>query len=234
MTKPSHLDFLTLLARPQAERERQGVVLTDARASEIRYNPTLAVRHYREWQGLPLPDADARSPRPVKARTAPVEAHPPRSETRPALWLCLAAAALALIATLPMPYGYYGFLRYALSTAAILVAVFALRSSRPGWVVLSVPMFILWAPAVWVPLSRETWIVLDLLFAVALITAGILIPAPAERAGDDGEVVLRWPWWKVAGAGIAVAVVIAIVFSGNGGGNPDCLVVYDGRLPSCE
>jgi hypothetical protein len=212
--------FLNLLGAPEAERRRRGLFMSDENAAETRYDPALAGQHYRNWRsqiGVTQEDAATR-PLPI-------------GESHPALWVCVAAAVLAIIAVFPLPIGYYGFLRFALCAAGVVLAIVALRSTQPGWLALAIPMVVLWAPSTWLSLPRETWIALDVLVAAALVGAGLLIPAPQVEYDGDRP-FKRWPWWKIAAVVVGVALIVWIGTQGAGYGL-DCETVYDGRFPSC-
>lgn len=84
----------------------------------------------------------------------------------------LVAAVLLLAAVLPLDYGYYTFLRTAITVVAIWVAVAASRASQTGWVVLGIVMAVLFNPIFPVWLSKEMWIPLDIVGAVVMIAAG--------------------------------------------------------------
>lgn len=85
---------------------------------------------------------------------------------RPALYL-LIPAALLVVAILPLPYGYYTFLRLVVTIAAAATAYVAYQSSRSlSWRVIVMGLVaLLFNPVVTVALSRSTWLPIDLLTA---------------------------------------------------------------------
>ena len=85
---------------------------------------------------------------------------------RPALYL-LIPAALLVVAILPLPYGYYTFLRLVVTIAAAATAYVDYQSSRSlSWRVIVMGLVaLLFNPVVTVALSRSTWLPIDLLTA---------------------------------------------------------------------
>jgi hypothetical protein len=92
-----------------------------------------------------------------------------------ARWLGAIGAALSLVAILDLPYGYYTFNRVALTAIAVLLGMLAVKCGAPGWLLLLVPIAVLWNPAVPIYLDRETWTPLNLLAAAALFLSGFLL-----------------------------------------------------------
>lgn len=77
--------------------------------------------------------------------------------------LILLPAALLLIAVMPLPYGYYTFLRLVVTAAAAFV-VWIEYSRAQGltfWAVLFALLGLLFNPLIPVHLSREVWAWLD-------------------------------------------------------------------------
>ncbi|MEZ0001319.1 DUF6804 family protein [Sinorhizobium fredii] len=96
---------------------------------------------------------------------------------RPAIYL-LIPAALLLVAVLPLPYGYYIFLRLVVTVGAALAAysAYKAKASISGEVVVMGLMAILFNPLVPVMLSRSVWLPIDLL-------AGCIFAYVALRKG---------------------------------------------------
>jgi len=172
-------------------------------------------------------------PPPPFGRELALPAKPPQPylERRPALIPLVVVAFLALVGAGNLPYDYYIFLRCALTTAGVFVVVHSIRSGWLGWLALGIPMVILWAPAVFIPLPASTWKVLDIIVAIVLVVAGLLLPSPART--DDGSP--RWKWWAVAllvfGIGwLTSATTVYATDSGDTG----CVQQYDNRGSWCD
>jgi hypothetical protein len=104
------------------------------------------------------------------------------AEKHPIFWPLAAAAGLALLGILNLPYGYYEFLRWVLTGASILLAVYAWRTEKKAWLALAVPIFILWFPPFQIFMDKSAWVVLDLLAGAALIWAGLSIQKDDVRS----------------------------------------------------
>lgn len=89
-----------------------------------------------------------------------------------------AAAIFSFIALGELPYGYYTFLRWVMSGAAVLLAVFAIRWKKLGWLAVSAPIFILFFPAFQVYFEKEVWAPIDVIAGIALIVAGAVLTRP--------------------------------------------------------
>jgi hypothetical protein len=86
-------------------------------------------------------------------------------DLRPLIWIPI---ALLLLAVLPLPYGYYMFLRLVMPVCALVVAVNAYKT-QPDTIYsyVFIGMAILYNPLIPISLFKEIWIVVN------LITAGV-------------------------------------------------------------
>lgn len=78
----------------------------------------------------------------------------------------------------PLPIGFYTFLRFAVSIAGIWIAIVAAKSSQAGWVVIGVVVVVVFNPLVPVWLTKEIWVSIDLIAAIAVATAGFRVRGP--------------------------------------------------------
>lgn len=102
--------------------------------------------------------------------------HVPSGAQRPALLPGLIAGALLLVAVAPIPeYGFYIFLRLAVTTAAVFVAVLASRTQQTGWLVFGIIAALVFNPFIPVWLSKEAWMPIDLIGAVLFAIAAFTI-----------------------------------------------------------
>ena len=74
---------------------------------------------------------------------------------------------LLVVALLPLPYGYYQFLRIAITIASGLVAYSCFSEGKQGWAVGFGAICILFNPIIPVHLSKSMWAPIDV--AVALV-----------------------------------------------------------------
>lgn len=80
--------------------------------------------------------------------------------------------ALLLLAILPLPYGYYTFLRLSVFLAGSFLAYKSYQSAQFGWAISFVSVAILFNPLIPIYLSRAEWLPIDLLCASLFFVAG--------------------------------------------------------------
>ncbi|NOX37702.1 MAG: hypothetical protein GXO78_09215 [Calditrichaeota bacterium] len=80
-------------------------------------------------------------------------------------------ATLLMIAIADLPYGYYIFLRIAVTLVAITMANMAYRQKHSYWMMLFIAIAILFNPIIPVYLDKEIWIVIDLVVALLFIVS---------------------------------------------------------------
>lgn len=78
---------------------------------------------------------------------------------------------LLVVAILPLPYAYYTFLRLAICAVSVFLAYqhFVHQDSVDKWVVLLAAIALLYNPLIPIYLTREIWIVLNLIAATAFV-----------------------------------------------------------------
>lgn len=94
---------------------------------------------------------------------------------RPLLFPMLIAGILALVGIAELPYGYYEFLRWVLTAASITLAVVSWNANQKQWLLLSIPVFLLWFPPFHITMDKSTWAILDFLAGLALIISGFMV-----------------------------------------------------------
>lgn len=92
--------------------------------------------------------------------------------------LRVTAAALLLLALANMPYGYYSFLRVAVTVAAVEVVWSAMRHRQWLWIAPFLVVAVLWNPLVVIHASRASWRWLDAGAAV-LFLVSLNVPPPS-------------------------------------------------------
>lgn len=91
-----------------------------------------------------------------------------RKHVRPtAIFLAL----LLFIAILPLGYSYYVFLRIIVTVTGGLLAYYFYNHQSQKWVFFAA-MAILWNPIIPVYLSKENWVPIDLIAAIAVLVIG--------------------------------------------------------------
>lgn len=106
---------------------------------------------------------------------------------RPLLIPLLIAGVLSLVGIANLPYGYYEFLRWILSVAGVLLAIFSWKANQKGWLLLAIPVFILWFPPFQIFMDKSAWAVLDLIAGLALIWAGFSIKSSDKQPSAGGN-----------------------------------------------
>lgn len=104
---------------------------------------------------------------------------------RPALAPAVVAAILLLIALAPLPLGYYTFMRWAVTVAAIAMCALAHKGNQGGWLFLLIPIAILFNPISPVYMTRAYWAPFDVIAAAALLLAGARITKRSEERADQ-------------------------------------------------
>ncbi|MGO7954924.1 DUF6804 family protein [Rhizobium leguminosarum] len=81
--------------------------------------------------------------------------------------LILLPVALLIIALLPLPYGYYSFLRVVIAASAAYLAWqdYRKKNAFNGWSLILSMVALLFNPLIPVYLDRESWFVIDLAVA---------------------------------------------------------------------
>jgi FtsH-binding integral membrane protein len=104
-------------------------------------------------------------------------------ETRPHIAPALIAAAMLLIATSSLPYGYYQFLRWVICGIAVFIAYksYEWKQAWASWVFGVVA--VLFNPLVPVYLTKETWRPIDM-FSALLFALSVLLLREPRIKGD--------------------------------------------------
>lgn len=105
-------------------------------------------------------------------------------ETKPHAIPAVAAAVLLVVALGQHPYGYYTFLRWAVTIAALVVAWVAWRSPQQWATWPFVGTAVLFNPIAPVYLDRETWRPIDIICAIAFLASLVL---HADASGSAGH-----------------------------------------------
>ncbi|TBA92530.1 DUF6804 family protein [Rhizobium ruizarguesonis] len=97
--------------------------------------------------------------------------------------LILVPVALLVVAVFPLPYGYYSFLRFAITLSAAYLAWEAYREKDAfnGWSLILSMVALLFNPLIPVYLDRGSWFIID------LAVAGIFAMRWHVSADGDGE-----------------------------------------------
>lgn len=89
--------------------------------------------------------------------------------------LAYVGAGLSVLALANMPYGFYTFLRLALTIVAVVLAVQSHRLQQQGWMWVMIAIAVVWNPLVPVFLDRSVWSVLNIVAAILLAWGGSML-----------------------------------------------------------
>ncbi|MCU1534862.1 MAG: hypothetical protein JWR53_1343 [Glaciihabitans sp.] len=104
-------------------------------------------------------------------------------------------AAIVLLAGLALLHSSaFIWIRYGVSILALIVVVFAWQSRQWWWLILLVPIAIVWNP-VWpiTPAPDQLWLGLQYIATIVFVTCGILIKVPNkdDRNARNGKAASR-------------------------------------------
>ena len=85
--------------------------------------------------------------------------------------LYLATGVANFLAILPMPYGYYGLLRWLVSIACVAMWIQAFEEGKRVWFLLIIPAMALWNPFFGVTMERSAWLTLNIAAGVCFVLA---------------------------------------------------------------
>ena len=80
-------------------------------------------------------------------------------------------AILLFVAILPLNYGYYTFLRIAVTIISTMLAYYFYNHRSQKWIFFAA-MMILWNPLIPVYLGKESWVPIDFITAIAVLVIG--------------------------------------------------------------
>ena len=66
------------------------------------------------------------------------------------------------------PYGFYTFLRFLVCGTSVYVVIFSHENKRKFWFWVFITIAVLFNPLIPIHLSKDIWVVLDLLIAIVL------------------------------------------------------------------
>lgn len=98
-------------------------------------------------------------------------------------WVWLIPAALLIMATARLPYGYYTFLRIVVCGFAALIAFYSWEDNTHSriWSAVFAGMAILFNPLVPIYLSRADWFYLDIGAAIVIVAHLLAVRVTSKR-----------------------------------------------------
>lgn len=94
----------------------------------------------------------------------------------------LAAAVMLLLALIPLPYGFYHLVRLVVCIASGFLAWQLFQTKRHGWMIVMGILAILFNPISPIFLTREFWMLLDLVAANLFIACPAIVTKESDGA----------------------------------------------------
>lgn len=89
-----------------------------------------------------------------------------------------------LLALLNWPYGYFEFLRVATTVIAVALIYRSFVDSRIGFGIAASGAFYLWSPLFGVEMSRESWGIWNLSYALVFLMAAYSFKQSSAKSGS--------------------------------------------------
>jgi len=77
-----------------------------------------------------------------------------------------------------MPYDYYSILRIAVSATSGYMIYLSLNQQKGQWAVFWIGLLLLFNPIAPVGLKKDTWVVIDIISALALVASTLVMKEP--------------------------------------------------------
>lgn len=90
---------------------------------------------------------------------------------RPHKAIYIIPAVMMAAAVLPMPYGYYLFLRLVAVVAAGWIAMYLWSADKPAWSIMMGCLALLYNPLIRISFDREVWAPLNIITAIMFLAA---------------------------------------------------------------
>jgi hypothetical protein len=95
--------------------------------------------------------------------------------TRPALAPGILAAIVLMAGVAFMDDSWFIAVHFAVTILAVIISWFAIQARQYLWLIVLVPIIVLWNPVFPLPLSGDGWFVAQLIAAIPFVAAGVMI-----------------------------------------------------------
>lgn len=102
--------------------------------------------------------------------------------TRPALAPAILAAIVLFVGVALIDSTWFIVVHYLVAILAVIVAWFAIQARMWWWLVLLVPIVVLWNPVIPLGLSGIGWMSAQLIAPIIFVAAGVMITVPTDEA----------------------------------------------------
>lgn len=102
--------------------------------------------------------------------------------TRPALAPGILAAIVLFVGVALIDNSWFIAVRFVVAILAVIVAWFAIQARMWWWLIVLVPIIVLWNPVLPLGLSGAGWMSAQLIAPIFLVAAGVMIRVPTGEA----------------------------------------------------
>ena len=103
--------------------------------------------------------------------------------SRPALAPGILAAIVLMAGVAFMDNSWFIAVHFVVTILAVIIGWFAVQAKQYLWLIVLVPIIVLWNPVFPLPLSGDGWFAAQLIAAIPFVAAGVMIRVPV--AAED-------------------------------------------------
>jgi hypothetical protein len=100
--------------------------------------------------------------------------------SRPALAPGILAAIVLMAGVGFMDNSWFLAVHFVVTILAVIIGWFAIQAKQYWWLVVLIPIIVLWNPVFPLPLSGDGWFAAQLIAAIPFVAAGVIIRVEAE------------------------------------------------------
>lgn len=104
--------------------------------------------------------------------------------TRPALAPGILAAIVLFVGVALIDSSWFIAVRFVVAILAVIIAWFAIQARMWWWLLVLVPIVVLWNPVLPLGLSGTGWMSAQLIAPIFFVAAGVMIRVPATANGQ--------------------------------------------------
>ncbi|PWC07269.1 DUF6804 family protein [Mycetocola zhujimingii] len=107
--------------------------------------------------------------------------------SRPALAPGILAAIVLMAGVAFIEDSWFIAVHFAVTILAVIIGWFAIQGRQYWWLIVLVPIIVLWNPVFPLPLSGDGWFAAQLIAAIPFVAAGVMIKVdtPADARAED-------------------------------------------------
>ena len=116
----------------------------------------------------------------IVAKTAKTAKQAEPTFSRPALAPGILAAIVLMAGVAFLDDSWFIAVHFVVTILAVIIAWFAIQAKQYWWLIVLVPIIVLWNPVFPLPLEGDGWFAAQLIAAVPFVAAGVVIRVQAE------------------------------------------------------